>query len=464
MPNRSPTETRDQQLKDDNLKEIIEALESADDDDEMRKWTTRGYLLHDGVLYRYAPNVDSEEAQLVIPVHERRDILRSYHDDPTAGHYRTQHTLHRIINRYFWPKMSKEIAEYVRSCIECQRYKASNVKPAGLLQTPVMQRRFEVLALDLFGPLPTSKKGNHWILIIEDTVSRWVEIFPLQQATAETCADVLINEVFLRFGLPRRIISDNGTQFISGIMQQVSHCLGIPQSFTPVYHLEANPVERKNRDLKTQLGIYVQNNHTSWNDRLPAIRFAMNSAKCETTGYTAAYFTFGRELRTPDDTGRDLRALIQEENFLPEVTAKLATLALADTLRVAQLTQEDRQDRRKRYADQRRRESPDYQLGDLVWVTTHTLSRRHQHYSSKLAPRRDGPYAVKRRVGASSYELQTRDVTPVVIGVYHTSALHPYTGNRDQVPAPVVPIRRRGRPRKRRKEEEAGPSFDDVSH
>ncbi|XP_053973168.1 uncharacterized protein LOC128873557 [Hylaeus volcanicus] len=268
--------------------------------------------------------------------------------------------------------MTREISEYVRSCIECQRYKVSNLKPAGLLQTPVMQRRFEVIAVDLFEPLPATKRDNHWILIIEDTASR--------------------------------IISDNGTQFVGGVMQQVAHCLGIQQTFTPVYHPEANPVERKNRDLKVQLEIYVRGDHAAWDEQLPAIRFAMNSAKCESTGYSAVYLTFGRELRTPDDTNRDLRQIVEEENFLPEVTPKL--LALADTLRVAHQTQEERQIRWKQYADQRRREGV-YQPGDLVWVNTHTISRREQRYPSKLAPRRDRPYVVKQRKGARSYKLQT---------------------------------------------------------
>nr|XP_012153685.1 PREDICTED: uncharacterized protein K02A2.6-like [Megachile rotundata] len=302
----------------------------------------------------------------------------------------------------------------------------------------------------------TDTIGQEWPGKLPNTASRWIELFPLQQATSETCADTLIKEVFLRFGLPRRLISDNGTQFINGVMQQVAHCLGIQQAFTPVYYPEANPMQRKNRDLKAQLGIYVGNNHTTWDDQLPTIRLVMNSAKCETTGHSAAYQTFERELRTVDDTNRDLKQIVEAENFLPEITPKL--LDLANTLRVAQQVQEDQQDRRKRYADQRRREGPEYQPDDLVWVATHTLSKRQQRYSSKLVPRQDGPYVVRRRVGACSYELQTREAEPVIVEVYHTSALKQYTGIRDGVPAPVVPIRKRGRPRKRRRADEPGPS------
>ncbi|GFU56146.1 uncharacterized protein TNCV_712081 [Trichonephila clavipes] len=99
----------------------------------------------------------------------------------------------------------------VKNCPDCIKYKASNQKPSGLLQTPVLAQRFETLAIDLFGPLPESKDGKRWILIIEDCTTKWVELFALPNATAEECAITLIEEVLLRYGIPRRLISANGT-------------------------------------------------------------------------------------------------------------------------------------------------------------------------------------------------------------------------------------------------------------
>ena len=81
--------------------------------------------------------------------------------------------------------------------------------------------------------------------IFEDLCSRWVELFALKEATAQNCALTLLNEVMLRYGIPRRIHSDNGVQFVSALMQKLTFVLGIRQSFTPVFHLEASPVERK---------------------------------------------------------------------------------------------------------------------------------------------------------------------------------------------------------------------------
>ncbi|GFX74339.1 retrovirus-related Pol polyprotein from transposon 412 [Trichonephila clavipes] len=196
--------------------------------------------------------------------------------------------------------MRKFIADYVKSCSECIRYKATNQKPASLLQTPVPAQRFESIAIDLFGPLPETTEGMKWIFIVEDYTTKWIELFPLKQATAKECAMTLLNEVFLRYGVPRRLISDNGTQFVSAVMQQLCFVLDINQSLIPVYHPQENPVERENRDLKPRLAMMVGNNHTLCIEKLPAIRFALNTSKCESTNPTAAYLTFARELRTLD--------------------------------------------------------------------------------------------------------------------------------------------------------------------
>lgn len=159
-----------------------------------------------GILYRYVPDADTEEAQLVVPECARQKILEEYHDSPTSGHYSYERTLNKISQRYFWPRMRQQIKDYVRNCTECQKYKPTNSKPAKLLKTPVAQQRFEVVAIDLFGPLPVSKEGYQWIFICEDISTRWVELFPLVYAIAEACAKCFIDEVVLRYGTPRRVI------------------------------------------------------------------------------------------------------------------------------------------------------------------------------------------------------------------------------------------------------------------
>lgn len=443
IPSRNPKDIRENQLKDPEVRKIVEDLESADDPFRGRSWSDRGFVMSDGILYRYGPEeCDEETACLVVPEHEREKVLVEYHNAPTAGHFGVERTLDRVKSKYYWSGMRQSITAYLKKCIDCQRYKADNRKPAGLLQTPATNRRFEVVAVDLFGPLPETADKNKWILILEDTCSRWVELFALQNATSSDCAKILISEVFLRYGVPRRVISDNGVQFISEVMQQACHSFGITQSLSPVYHPQANPVERKNRDLKPQLAILVGRDHNTWDAHLPAIRFAMNSAVTSSTGYSPAYLTFGREMRAPADVITDMRAIIESDNVVTSLTPYLQRISTV--LFEAREVHEKVQANQKRCADEGRRPAPDYSTGDLVLLKTQGSNDASSGQTPKFIPRRDGPYRVKEAASSTTYVLE-RLSDNQILGRYHVSQLTPFVGD---VQPPVNEKRKRGRPKR----------------
>ncbi|XP_047991405.1 uncharacterized protein LOC125230317 [Leguminivora glycinivorella] len=228
-------------------------------------------------------------------------------------------------------------------------------------------------------------------------------------------------------------------------MQKVMHTLGIEQNLIPLYHPEANPVERKNRDLKSQLAIIVEGNHTNWPSALPAVRFAMNSAVTQSTAKSPAYLAFGREMRSPVENRHDLRAVIQSENFIPQITPYL--LKLSDDLIKAQEHNLQQQERRKTYADQKRRPHESYNIGDKVLLKTHVLSNQIKGITSKFAPRRDGPYIISKIVSPTTYILANNGET---VGKYHVSDLTTYHQKSGDEPAePIMPQRKRGRPPKR---------------
>jgi hypothetical protein len=136
--------------------------------------------------------------------------------------------------------------------------------------------------------------------------------------------------------------------------------------------------------------------------------------------------------------------VIQNENFIPEVTPRL--LRLADRLKEAQEVQEKEQDRRKTTADSKRRPGPTYAPGDRVYVVTHLVRNASKQRSSKFNPRRDGPYLILSAKGPCSYEVASLEAPDIPLGVYHTSALTPV--QEEDQSTPVIPIRRRGQPRK----------------
>ncbi|GFS56456.1 transposon Ty3-G Gag-Pol polyprotein [Trichonephila clavipes] len=170
------------------------------------------------VLYRYVPDVDSAEAQLVIPNAERELIMQRHHNDPMAGHYGEDGTFQKIAKQYYWTGMKKYISDYIKKCPECARFKATNQKHAGLLRTPVYSQRFEVIAIDLFGPLPQTDsverknrdlKPRLAILVGEDH-SNWHSKLPVIRFAMNTtvCDTTGHTPAYLLFGRELRTIED----------------------------------------------------------------------------------------------------------------------------------------------------------------------------------------------------------------------------------------------------------------
>ncbi|GFV33851.1 uncharacterized protein TNCV_1820381 [Trichonephila clavipes] len=145
-------------------------------------------------------------------------------------------------------------------------------------------------------------------------------------------------------------------------------------------------------DGEQTTGFLVEDKHDCWSEKLPFIRFALNTAKCETTGQTAAFLNFSRELRSPSEVVNDIRVIIQKDNFVPEITPYLKKFATFST-QIREVV-EEQQDSRKFYADKKRRAAPTYQPGEHVFVASHPLSNAVQGKSAKLMPRRDGPYVI----------------------------------------------------------------------
>ncbi|GBM23079.1 hypothetical protein AVEN_219950-1 [Araneus ventricosus] len=170
----------------------------------------------------------------------------------------------------------------------------------------------------------------------------------------------------------------------------------------------------------------------------------MNTDKCSSTGQTAAFLTFGRELRTVDEVQNDLRSVILKDTFIPEITSYLKRLSkfMAEAEEVAELQQDLRMD----CGDRKRQKAPNYFPGERVFVTTHHLSNAAKGRTTKFMPKKDGPYIILTQKSPTSYVIANPDNLNEPVGTCHTSALKVY--KQDESETPVHPLRKRGRPRK----------------
>ncbi|CEP16034.1 hypothetical protein [Parasitella parasitica] len=131
-------------------------------------------------------------------------------------------------------------------------------------------------------------------------LTKWVIAVPLKRYDTTSIAQVLLYEVVLKYGLPERIITDNGSSFISDGMDTVMRRLGIARSLTSVEHPQSDGlVERMNRTLKASLSIVVGQEPNTWCEYVPFVAFAYNTSKQASTGFTPFKLMHGRDAVLP---------------------------------------------------------------------------------------------------------------------------------------------------------------------
>ena len=136
--------------------------------------------------------------------------------------------------------------------------------------------------LDVCDPTPD---GYRYILVIADYFSKWTEAFPIKDKCADTVADVLVNKIILRFGMPLVIHSDQGREFENGLMKSLCNLLGCVKTRTAPYHPESDGmVERFNRTCLLMLSMFVNDRRDNWNELLPFVMHAYRTSVHESTG------------------------------------------------------------------------------------------------------------------------------------------------------------------------------------
>lgn len=175
----------------------------------------------DGLLYREWRPAGSEGtrdmvvSQLVLPLKCRSGVLRLAHDIPASGHLGRKKTLDRIQRRFFWPVISRQVAEYCRCCPACQKSAGRKARErARLVPMPVVDEPFRRIAMDMVGPLDRSRSGNRYILVVCDYATRYPEAVPLKSTEAVVVAEQLW-QIFSRVGIPQEILTDQGANVTS---------------------------------------------------------------------------------------------------------------------------------------------------------------------------------------------------------------------------------------------------------
>lgn len=342
--------------------------------------------------------------KLVIPTHRRNNLIKDCHDNVISGHGGVNKTTQRIKTRFFWPGMNKNIRDYVRSCEVCQTCKHSNQTLRHEIGEPKQPKLpWEMLSLDFIGPLPRSKKGNTMLLVILDVFSKYVLLHPMRSATGEKLVQYLEENVFMVYGVPNIIVSDNGTQMTSKIYKNLLEAYKVRPWYTCYYLPQANPVERSNQSVKTAIRMFItKNHHAEWDKYLPQIGCALRSSIHSATQYTPYYANYGKEMVLSGTLHKLDDQLTSLDSTQPDRLFNLAKIReeISKNLLKAYELYAKRYNLRSRVIS--------FIPGEIVLKSNFSLSDAIKGYTSGLGAKYIKA-KVKEKLGTSSYLLTDMD-------------------------------------------------------
>ena len=387
--------------------------------------------------------ISGERERLCIPYGKlRADILRWCHDESSAGHPGRERTYSRISRDYYWPRLGREVARFVKSCRICQHHKGDKPQQAPLQSLPIPKQPWEEISMDFITGLPESQQGNNTILTFVDRLTKQAH-FVATTATldAKATADLYVQAVFRHHGLSRSITSDRDPRFTSKVYGDIFKQLGVELKLSTANHPETDgQTERVHRTIEQILRTVVNHRRSNWEELLPICEFAYNDMVGASTGETPFFLNHGHHPVTVDLLlSAPLSSSSSEAGSKWLESQREAVMLVKDSIQGAL-------DKQMYYADQHRREAASFNEGEKVLVHRDFMSTpaSREQGCAKLAPRWFGPFEISELISERTVRLK---LPPFCRAhpVFNVAALKPYCedgsfGKRRNPPAPIIDL------------------------
>ena len=390
-----------------NDPEILPLLERALDEKEIDQVPVCFYVKNGILMKKWRPpDVSAEDEwtvnhQIVVPRVYRPEILNLAHDTPMSGHLGINKTYHKILNHFYWPGLKSDVSQFCKSCHTCQMVGKPNqtIPKAHLQPIPAFDEPFSRIIIDCVGPLPKTKSGNEYLLTIMCASTRFPEAIPLRNIKTKNIVKALV-KFFTFVGLPKSVQSDQGSNFMSGIFQQVMHELGITQYKSSPYHPESQgALERFHQTLKNMIRSYCFDTEKDWDEGIHLLLFAVRESVQESLGFSPFELVFGHTVRGP------LKLL--KEKFLSNDDSSLNLLQyvsdfkdrLSKACEAARTNLKSAQRKMKRWYDENAKERQ-FMPGDRVLALLPIPGK-------PLQARYYGPYTVDKQISDVNYIVNT---------------------------------------------------------
>ena len=355
-----------------------------------------GYYWQNGLIFHdITDDTHGIRKRLVVPQSYRENIITTAHDK--TGHFSKARTCSYINTRFTWPHLTTNVTDYIMAYKKCKMFNKQAHKPAPLTYRPTITEPHDEVAVDIIGPLPRTKRGYRYALTTICMASRWPEVFPLAKPDAPHVAQPLVQS-FSRNGIPSKLLSDQGTQFMSSTVKELCRICGISQMHTVPYRPQGNGVlECLHGTLKPILAKAA----TDGLDLLTVLRLALSAVRSipsRSTGFSPAELVYGRKPRSILDV---LYEGWTNPDYSPIDTSKWI-VALNDQLEVLRDSAAVQNHLSKKKQNQKvngRRKVRSYSTDDKVFV-------RIPGTRAALQASWEGPFSIAKHIPPLNYEVR----------------------------------------------------------
>ena len=218
---------RGSQLKDPNLKLIVDYLENGilpQDEGRARELVlgSSSYWLLDGILYHVEPD---KSLRLIPPDHDREHLFQEAHSGIFGAHLKDAKIHGELLKHNWWPKMRTDICRWCQSCLVCVTRQAGRPIRPPLTPIPV-SGPFHQIGVDVI-QFPKSHTGNRYGVVFVDYLTKWPEVFATSDQTALTIAKLFVEQIVCHHGVPAQLLSDRGAAFLSHLLTEICKLLGV---------------------------------------------------------------------------------------------------------------------------------------------------------------------------------------------------------------------------------------------
>jgi hypothetical protein len=360
-----------------------------------------GAAREDGIALLY---MTAEEERRIDPEHKRLliEIIQKIHN-ASEGHLGVAKTLHVLqefikanpeaTNNKFIPykTLCFMVKDYIKRCAICQKQadglEKLYIEPyIGSTYSPM-----ERVQLDHIGPLPEDAYGNKHILVLVDTFTRWVELYPVKDVTSLTTAHHLCDYIF-RYGPPKELYSDNGAAFIEQTFNDIAELTGMK-----IHHPRAGDkertaiVERENKEVRRHLNNIMNEKFMKdkWSFAIKIVQRILNNTVHTSTGYAPSKLMYGKVINSILEEWKDKPKRKEEEEYSVWVKEKIETQNKILTYMREKMTYKDQLNMKKREVEDK---DILYENDKVLYRNMHKDKQQLQYIGPYLVTNRDNDF------------------------------------------------------------------------